>query len=339
MPCLTTIKFELVFEIVCKRMADKVQTKFYKFVEWVVFICLLGLAAYFMIGVLEHYFSKKSSFTQSENQISELPTITMCFSSNGEFDGDVELKFGSDFNILYETSKFSDFNFKGYSGYLKEGHNLFNDSETLILKKLTTRFSGICYKITSISHSSGKGVFRKLIWYFKESISHEDLPFLKIYSTSEKNSYGLTQVVWFDGKVKQTLIKSGVFKQINFKPQQTNYLKITTNCKDESYFECFEKLYMQKLNNSCKKKCTPYSLPTVPVCKNDMEIQCAKIVYDELYGNLSYLEVQCPQSCSILQYSGEESWTGKVLDYYVDNATHALDYSGFLSMAEGNCIF
>ena len=98
----------------------------------------------------------------------------MCFSSNGEFDGDVELKFGSDFEILYETSKFTDFNFKGYSEYLKEGHNSFNESETLILKMLNTKYSGICYKITSIPHSSGQGVFRKLIWYFNESISHEN---------------------------------------------------------------------------------------------------------------------------------------------------------------------
>ena len=304
-------------------MACKEQVKIYKFVELIVFFCLLGLAAYFMIGVLEHYFSRKSSFTQSEEKITELPTITMCFSSNGAFDGDVEYLYGSDFKILYKYYDIYNNSYTSHEVYLKEGSNIFDKQEMLRLEKLSTRYSGICYKISSTKQSMYKpAVMRVFIWYFKETIPLGGLPYLKLYLTSEKNSYGLTQVIWFDGKVKQAQIESGIYKQINFKPQQTNYLKITTNCKDESYFDCFEKLFMDKIHSSCQHICSPYSLPTVPVCKTDTDFYCAKTVYDHVYASTASDETLCPQSCTILQYSGEESWTGNVSDWY-DNASHA----------------
>ena len=189
-------------------------------------------------------------------------------------------------------------------------------NETLKLEMVLTKFAGICYKIQNIQHSNEKGILRVFSFHFNESFSHDKLPVLKIYLTSEKNSFGLTQNVWFDGKVKQIQIKGNVFKQVNVKPKQTNYLKITTNCKVNSYFDCFEKLYMKKLYSNCQQKCSPYSLPTVPVCKTDNELICAKNVYDQLYANISFLELQCPQSCSILQYSAEESWTSSTSTWW-----------------------
>ena len=53
------------------------QVKFFKIIEWNVFIILLALSGYFMYEVLEQYISGKSSFAQSEKQITELPTITL----------------------------------------------------------------------------------------------------------------------------------------------------------------------------------------------------------------------------------------------------------------------
>ena len=61
--------------------SDK-QLKFIYIFEKVLFIGLCGLSVLFIKGVLEQYISRKTSFTQSQLPITELPTITICFSES-----------------------------------------------------------------------------------------------------------------------------------------------------------------------------------------------------------------------------------------------------------------
>ena len=99
--------------------------------------------------------------------------------------------------------------------------------------------------------------------HFVKSIPYEKLPYIKIYITSEKNSYGVVRQSWWDGNVKQALLKKNMFKQLNLKPQHTIYQNKASNCRAESYYECFERMYLTNTEN-CSNKCTGYSLPSLP---------------------------------------------------------------------------
>ena len=68
---------------------------FFKVVDWVLFIGFCILACYFMKNVIDEYQAKKTSFTQSLEPITKLPTIVICLESS--------------FNWLYGKIKISGF--------------------------------------------------------------------------------------------------------------------------------------------------------------------------------------------------------------------------------------
>ena len=55
------------------------QAKYIQVIEYSINFCLLGLSVYFMYGVLDKFLSGKTSISQSEESINELPTIMACF--------------------------------------------------------------------------------------------------------------------------------------------------------------------------------------------------------------------------------------------------------------------
>ena len=60
------------------------QDKYFQVIEWTLYFGLCGVSAIFMNGVLEKYLSRKTSFTQSERPIKELPSVLLCFSNSIE---------------------------------------------------------------------------------------------------------------------------------------------------------------------------------------------------------------------------------------------------------------
>ena len=54
-------------------------SKYFKVIEYIFFVVFWGLSIYFMYGVLEKFFAGKTSISQSEEYIKELPSITLCF--------------------------------------------------------------------------------------------------------------------------------------------------------------------------------------------------------------------------------------------------------------------
>ena len=60
-------------------MLSITQYRFFKTVEWILFISLCLISVFFMWGVLEKFTSKDTSFKQYGETITEHPTITICF--------------------------------------------------------------------------------------------------------------------------------------------------------------------------------------------------------------------------------------------------------------------
>ena len=72
--------------------------KYIQIFEYTFFFGLCGLSVYFMYGVLDKFFSGKTSISMSEESIKELPSIMLCFDNSKT----VYHELGPDFKIKYE---------------------------------------------------------------------------------------------------------------------------------------------------------------------------------------------------------------------------------------------
>ena len=66
--------------------------KFVKFLEWFLFIGFAILAGLFASGVIHHYFSKRTSFSQYEGEVTKYPVVVMHLKTK---DPDVEINYRS----------------------------------------------------------------------------------------------------------------------------------------------------------------------------------------------------------------------------------------------------
>ena len=280
------------------------QAKLLMTIEWISFFLLCCLSCYFMIGVLIEYLSESTSFIISSKPITALPTVTVCLSSNGKFHKNVEYEYKSDFQIEYH------FDAKKSIGFLKEGMNFNSFNETVKLEKIFTAFFGTCYKITAMPNYISKGRYISMLFHFKDSIPHEKLPYIRVFFTSEENAHGIMMTVWPDGKVKSVFIEKGVYAQSNLKVVQHDYLRLKSTCRDESFYECFAKVLISKLNK-CPKNCSTFSLPSMPRCVSNEEIKCSN---EQFWNVWTYLRrgqynetILCPKACQTVEYIGEDT--------------------------------
>ena len=94
------------------------------FIEWTLFFGLCGLSAVFMKEVLEKFYTEKTSFTKSEEPITEFPTISLCFSKsytmkNGATGYNRTYEYGPDFKIRFSLIKELQYSQLRYRSFLK----------------------------------------------------------------------------------------------------------------------------------------------------------------------------------------------------------------------------
>ena len=288
-------------------------TKYIKITEWILYFGLCILSAYFMEGVLDKFFSEKSSFTQSEEPIQDFPVITICLSKS-------EFEYGFDFNMEYGFHIGKEF----HSIFLKEGESLTILEKDVYLEKLITLYFGNCYKISSKSTPITK-TYGQISLHFNKSVLNADLPNkLKVFATSEKNSYGVVANQWLNGRIVKMEVEKEICKTIDLKPEKYDYLT-TNNCTEEAFYECFSRLYKEKLKQYSMTECSPISLPRLPTCKlnesNHKEfVALSWDVLKEIQENS-----KCQKLCSTLGYYGEI--TSEPITW---NATFSFNY-GFIS--------
>ena len=273
----------------------------FKIIEWILFFGLCGLSAIFLWGVLDKFNSRKTSFTQSEEPIQDLPTIAICFSKPDSRK--TEYQYEQDFKIEYKILLG---NQSLYGNILREGINSNVFGEIVYLQKIITRYLGDCYKISSIlsDHKLVKYGTRILL-HFKKTIVEEDLPpFIKLFFTSEKNSYGIIESQWRNGKIIRSQVNKDMGKVINLTPQQHNFLTIKSQCSSESYYECLAKRLNTTLN------CSLVSLPILPICEMNKTNVNEKVFWDQMAKVKDV--IQCPKICMSLEYFGDEQYHQKL---------------------------
>ena len=260
-----------------------------------------------MYGVLNKFFSGKTSFNQSQEPIKELPTIMICFSKSNSRK--IEYEYGSDFKIYYERST-SARNLAYNNDFLKEGENTTTMEEIVYLEKIITKGMGNCFKITTFSINMNSAI-TYIILYFNKSSILDDFHTLDIFFTSAKNSYGVVGNWWLNGKVMKAQVNKGMYKKIDLKQEQYRYMTTATNnkCSYESYYECMSRLISANLDGSLEK-CSLVSLPSLPICKIKSDY-----VLEEFWSNWDKAEEKCPiKLCITLEYSGVSGYYKKLND-------------------------
>ena len=279
--------------------------KFFKVLEWIVFIVLLFVSFFLSRVVVHQFISERTTLSYREEPIKELPTIVFCFSMSDSSKTSYE--YGLDFQIEYlliagdnATSKF-----------LVEGNNTLLE-EIVRLDKIIAYFMGICYKVSYFFKNPYNHQFSLFSFHFNQSFPWRDTPTLNAYFTSEINAYGIAFNEWKNGRVAKIEVDKGLEKTVDVRTEMIFYLKGVSKCSHESFYECFSRLVRNESSNAC----FPGSLPFLPIC-NVTSLKAFWSFWNKISKN-----GQCPKLCHTMEYSLQTSRTIKESK----NSTMGLSY-------------
>ena len=125
-------------------------------------------------------------------------------------------------------------------------------------EKIETAYYGTCYKIIpSINRTIANGENTRFALKFpKKFIKYEDIPPLKIFFTSEKNSLGIIRNAWKDGEIFDVTVEKNTKTELSLKPTKYVLLDAKSKCRKKSFYECFESEFFYADFSECPKKCT-----------------------------------------------------------------------------------
>ena len=272
------------------------QDQFFKIVEWMFFIGMCGISLFFMIwgDVLTKFFSEDTSFKVYKEQITERPSITLCF-KHANFSPS-EYVIHEDFEITYE-----DIELRLGQRYSQKYH------EIVYVSDMKTAYSGRCYIINTVTKEVKKGDFRYITVKFHDET--KSAPQMQVYFTSRANAFGILANMWVEGEVWEVAINKNTYKRIALTPEKYVYLqdKSKSECDTVSFYECFINEIWKNKFKGCPKRCSPIPIPKhheFEVCKQEVESTCAFHVIHNLFGNVTATG-KCKKSCTTIQYSGK----------------------------------
>ena len=228
---------------------------FLEFLEWSLFIGMIILSMNLTWKVLDQYNSKATSFQVFQEEITEHPTITMCFEKWRE-DGTefkTKMKYEKNFNVKIYLEEES-------SLHLQLGINYYNNltGELVYFDKIAkTYYSGTCFNITSILTITKGKQTKFAITFPKGAIDYEDIPPVKLYFTSESNSFGIIGNRWQDGDEYDVTIPRNTRTDLNLRPIRYVFDKQKSLCRDISFYGCYISKLIDRIISGCFNKCIP----------------------------------------------------------------------------------
>ena len=256
-----------------------IRDKVFKILEWFFFIGFVIASGWFASGVLQQFFSHKTSFSQYKEKVTVYPVVSIFFERLAS-----ELN-PSDVKIKYGTSGRSNLHF------LEIGENRFcnkkyNRTEMVILENMnkwpliqrSMALKG--YRIihaTPILEKNLATVHIQIEYKVENKVSTiwSDIGYFAM--TSQKNSPGSTLWNWKDGKPLHMKMNKNTHIDYSIQPQITKYLKDTDECQEESYYECIASQLDVMEFNECSNKCIPNTFSNLgrnystPFCQDDTD--------------------------------------------------------------------
>ena len=284
------------------------QDKALKILEWIFFIGFSIVALWFASGVLQQFFSHKTSFSQYEEEVAYYPVISIFF-----YDYQASEVNLNDIKIHYGNPNSNCIKEMGYA--LEIGDNYFpskkyNKTEKIILESQEEGNGRKAFRIihaTPILDKKSSLVDIRLYTKLEEKNgSFSDA--VAFFLTSQENSPGFFDKTWKDGKSLQIAMKKNTFVKYTIQPQVTKYLEGIGKCQKESYYKCIaSQLDAIEFNECSTKKCMPNVFSNMeksfntPFCQNDTATQ--QCIFN--YISNKTVGANCKKSCSILEYLGE----------------------------------
>ena len=122
------------------------------FLEWILFIVLCIISIGFSYGVLDNFFSMRTSFSQNEEPVYDYPVIAIVFYHKASKVNlaDVEIQYARGFNQSGELNGLKKLEI-GENHFHNEEHN---KTETILLENFKTfqDRSKLCFTIVTIHH-------------------------------------------------------------------------------------------------------------------------------------------------------------------------------------------
>ena len=277
------------------RMAQNINVIF-KSIDWIFFLSFSILAANFMIDVINQYQAKATSFSQSTESITKLPSIVMCIEGNqiSNYSNEIHLNYAAEGK------------YKFYKNDIKENHeyDLNQVNETFrvfqVLDKCLMLESNL-----SLPYKYGK---RWITLKFKKSLSH-----VHFYFTSKVNSIGSVFGQWWDGQVLDIVVRAGYKARVSLQAYEKRYLKFENQCSDISHLEKLAvNIHRYNFKNFSRCSPSPFFSHVLPFCgwgeKKKLR-QATKLLTKSLRKFTA--EFGYVRPCSILEYQGYKTYEDK----------------------------
>ena len=265
--------------------------------DWFLFIIFCILAIYFMKNVLEEYHEKKTGLAQSLEPITTLPTVVFCI------DSPYPWEYKKHLTISYQGKGIN------LGNNLDEHVNHVSESGKEIVQ--VVQIENKCFKVTpTISEEFPKGGFRRILLKLKQRNTMPES--VKVYFTSETNSYGSFTKQWWEGRVFELTAKVGKWIRVSLQSSKYQYLDDEGGCSYASNFEQWIKTVSEVNFTDCPKKCsTIHTLSHVlPMCGWTMDDSEARICADPVLRKhyLKFLEgYGYKRPCNVLEFDGKQT--------------------------------
>ena len=281
--------------------------KLFKILEWILFVGFIIVSGYFVSGVLENFFSRKTSFSQHKEKVTEYPVLNIDLSQR---TSKVNV---SDVRIIYRASGMPNLTCLEIGDNYLHNKDEYNKTEKVILERHDTFYNSLGFRIIHETPvlDKDRAMVETIIAHNGESqnITSEWI-IVHFFITSRSNSPGLSFNKWKDGKPLEVTINKNHIVKYGLQPQITKHLKEMGECQEESYYECIASQLDAMEFNKCPNKCIPNAFSNLgrnystPFCLNDTKNDyCAKKIVRKI--NEQKIASDCKSSCSNLEYFGE----------------------------------
>ena len=284
---------------------------------WAIYLSLCFIAGWFASGALNNFFLRRTSFWMNEEISTKRPVISIRLHPlSGEkttLNNDTQINYCPSYKLWQYYGNISCPN-------LDLGENEFfipqiNKTEKVLFERIGSFFDN-AYRIIPLTNLLEERATAEInILSLKGSLDR-----VTIFVTSLENSLGSLFHVFKDGNYLFYILEKNSWRKFLIKPESYYFLQQTSNCHDESYYDCIaSELDRFDFNQtSCPKKCIPGMFSygknySTPFCQTKKEDDCARNLFEIFFHeavktNFSKkVEMKCHHSCRILQYSAIET--------------------------------
>ena len=260
-------------------------------VDWILFLGFGALASHFMLSVIDHFQAKTTSFSQSLEPITKLPTILMCIEGSR----------------IFNYSNLITLSYSNQGRYYEKIENI-KENEIYHFKYGNESFQVVqaqdkCLKLESNLTSPYQHGTRAIEFKFKWMMKS-----VHFYFTSEENSIGSLFQQWWDGQVLDIVVDKGREAIITLQPFESRYLSFNNRCSNMTHTDKWLSTIPELNFSSCPKKCSPSTSLShiLPLCGWDIEwntLACSRrILQRSLFDFTASKGFKTP--CQILEYHG-----------------------------------